>query len=154
MTALQRLIGRQIFYGWIVVSVAVLLSLVMWGIRAAPSVLIKPLEADFGWSRAEISSAIAIGLVMTAFSAIAGGVLIDRFSMRLIMLGILILGGISVALASAMTALWQMTVLWGILVGIATGISGVIGAPLAARWFVEKHGLVQGILGRAPRPGN
>lgn len=153
MTKLQRLIGQRIFYGWIVVSVAVLLSLVMWGIRAAPSVLIKPLEADFGWSRAEISSAIAIGLVMTAFSAIAGGVLIDRYSMRLIMLGILVLGGISVALASTMTALWQMTVLWGILVGIATGISGVIGASLAARWFVEKRGLVQGILGAGTSAG-
>src|SRR5690349_16906396 len=110
----------------------------MWGIRAAPSVLIKPLEADFGWSRAEISSAIAIGLLMTAFSAIAGGVLIDRYSMRRVMLGIVVLGGLSVAAASKMTALWQMTVLWGLLVGIATGISGVVGASLAARWFVAR----------------
>jgi sugar phosphate permease len=153
VNTLQSAIGRRVFYGWIVVGVAVLLSLVMWGIRAAPSVLIKPLEADFGWSRAEISSAIAIGLVMTAFSAIAGGVLIDRFSMRLVMLGIVVLGGISVMLASTMTALWQMTVLWGLLVGIATGISGVIGAPLAARWFVEKRGLVQGVLGAGTSAG-
>ena len=153
MYTLQSVIGRRVFYGWVVVGVAVLLSLVMWGIRAAPSVLIKPLEADFGWSRAEISSAIAIGLVMTAFSAIAGGVLIDRFSMRLVMLGIVVLGGISVILASTMTALWQMTVLWGLLVGIATGISGVIGAPLAARWFAEKRGLVQGVLGAGTSAG-
>jgi sugar phosphate permease len=150
---LQSAVGRRIYYGWVVVAVAVMLSLVMWGVRSAPSVLIKPLEADFGWSRAEISSAIAIGLVMTAFSAIAGGVLIDRYSMRLIMLGILVLGGISVALASTMTALWQMTVLWGILVGIATGISGVLGASLAARWFVEKRGLIQGILGAGTSAG-
>ena len=48
---LQSAIGRHILYGWLVVAVAVPLSLVMWGIRAGPSGLIKPLEADFGWSR-------------------------------------------------------------------------------------------------------
>jgi MFS family permease len=90
---------------------------------------------------------------MTAVSAIAGGILIDRYSMRTIMLGIVVLGGVSVALASAMTALWQMTALWGVLVGIATGASGVIGASLAARWFVEKRGTVQGILGAGTSAG-
>ena len=153
MNAIQSALSRHVFYGWIVVAVAVLLSLIMWGIRSAPSVLIKPLEAEFSWSRTEISSAIAIGLIMTAFSAIAGGILIDRYSMRAIMLGIVVLGGGSVALASTMTALWQMTALWGVLVGIATGISGVIGASLAARWFVEKRGTVQGILGAGTSAG-
>ena len=153
MNAIQSALSRRFYYGWVVVAVAVALSLIMWGIRAAPSVLIKPLEADFGWSRTEISSAIAIGLIMTAVSAIAGGILIDRYSMRTIMLGIVVLGGVSVALASAMTALWQMTVLWGVLVGIATGASGVIGASLATRWFVERRGTVQGILGAGTSAG-
>jgi sugar phosphate permease len=150
---IQSAISRRIFYGWVVVAVAVLLSLVMWGIRSAPSVLIKPLEADFGWSRTEISSAIAIGLIMTALSAIGGGILIDRVSMRFVMIGIVVLGAVSVVLASQMTALWQMTLWWGILVGIATGISGVLGASLAARWFVEKRGTVQGILGAGTSAG-
>ena len=153
MNLIQSAISRRIFYGWVVVAVAVLLSLVMWGIRSAPSVLIKPLEADFGWSRTEISSAIAIGLIMTALSAISGGILIDRVSMRFVMIGIVVLGAVSVVLASQMTALWQMTLWWGILVGIATGISGVLGASLAARWFVEKRGTVQGILGAGTSAG-
>jgi sugar phosphate permease len=150
---LQTAIGRRIHYGWVVVSVAVLLSLVMWGIRAAPSVLIKPLEADLGWSRSEISSAIAIGLVMTAFSAIGGGVLIDRIGVRAMMTAIVLIGAGSVALASRMQSLWQMTALWGILVGIATGVSGVFGASLAARWFATRQGLVQGILGAGTSAG-
>jgi MFS family permease len=90
---------------------------------------------------------------MTAFSAIGGGILIDRYSMRLVMIGIVVLGGASVVLASWMTALWQMTALWGILVGAATGVSGVLGASLAARWFVEKRGTVQGILGAGTSAG-
>jgi hypothetical protein len=45
---LSTAISKRIFYGWVVVAVAVLLSLLMWGVRTAPSVLIKPLEADYG----------------------------------------------------------------------------------------------------------
>lgn len=146
-------VNARFHYGWVVVGVAIALSLIMWGIRSAPSVLIKPLEADLGWSRSEISAAVAIGLIMTAFSAIGGGVLIDRGSMRSVMIGIVILGGASVVLASWMTELWHMTVLWGILVGTATGVSGVLGASLAARWFSEKRGLVQGLLGAGTSAG-
>jgi sugar phosphate permease len=153
MNAMTSAISKRFFYGWVIVAVAVLLSLLMWGIRTAPSVLIKPLEADFGWSRAEISSAIAIGLVMTAVAAIGGGVLLDRCSLRITMIGIVLLGAGSVALASRMSTLWHMTLLWGILVGIATGVSGVVGAPLAARWFVARRGLVQGLLGAGPSAG-
>lgn len=146
-------VNARFHYGWVVVGVAIALSLIMWGIRSAPSVLIKPLEADLGWSRSEISAAVAIGLIMTAFSAIGGGVLIDRGSMRSVMIGIVILGGASVVLASWMSELWHMTVLWGILVGTATGVSGVLGASLAARWFSEKRGLVQGLLGAGTSAG-
>jgi predicted MFS family arabinose efflux permease len=140
-------LNRRFYYGWVVVAITITVSLATWGVRAAPAVLIKPLEAEFGWTRAEISSAIAIGLLMTAVGAPLGGTLVDRFGPRLILIGITLLTGISILTASQMTALWQMTLLWGVLVGFATGISGVIGASVAVRWFVQKRGLVQGILG-------
>jgi predicted MFS family arabinose efflux permease len=90
---------------------------------------------------------------MTAVAAIGGGVALDRISLRATMIGILALGAGSVALASRMSTLWHMTLLWGILVGVATGVSGVVGAPLAARWFVARRGLVQGLLGAGPSAG-
>ncbi len=153
MQPLQQALGRRVYYGWVVVGVTVLMSLVMWGVRSAPSVLLKPLEADFGWSRTEISSALAIGLVMTGFAAVGAGLLMDRFSIRATMLGVLVIGGAAVGLASRMSALWHMTLLWGVMVGIATGVSGVFGAPVAARWFVEGRGTVQGILGAGTSSG-
>ena len=153
MQPLQQALGRRVYYGWVVVGVTVLMSLIMWGVRSAPSVLIKPLEADFGWSRTQISSALAIGLVMTGFAAVGAGLLMDRFSIRSTMLGVLVIGGVAVGLASRMSALWHMTVLWGVFVGVATGVSGVFGAPVAARWFVEGRGTVQGILGAGGSSG-
>ena len=131
MPSLQQALGRRVYYGWVVVGVTVLMSLIMWGVRSAPSVLLKPLEADFGWSRTEISSALAMGLVMTGFAAVGAGLLMDRFSIRITMLSVLILGGAAVGLASRMSQLWHMTLLWGILVGIATGVSGVFGRAYA-----------------------
>lgn len=146
-------LDRRFFYGWVVVAITITVSLAIWGVRSAPAVLIKPLEADFGWTRAEISSAIAIGLLMTAVGAPFGGVLADRFGPRMLLLGITIVTAVSVLTASQMDALWQMSLLWGVLVGFATGIAGVIGASVATRWFVKKRGLVQGILGAGSSAG-
>ncbi|MCC6793414.1 MAG: MFS transporter, partial [Thermomicrobiales bacterium] len=81
-------LNRRFYYGWVVVAITIAVSLVTWGVRAAPSVLIKPLEAEFGWTRSEISSAIAIGLLMTAVSAPFGGTLLDRFGPRVVLIGI------------------------------------------------------------------
>jgi sugar phosphate permease len=140
-------LNRRFYYGWVVVAITISVSLITWGVRAAPSVLIKPLEAEFGWTRSEISSAIAIGLLMTAVSAPFGGTLLDRFGPRIVLVSITALAGVSVLAASRMNALWQMSVLWGVLVGISTGVSGVIGASVATRWFVQRRGFVQGVLG-------
>lgn len=146
-------LNRRFFYGWVVVAITIGVSLATWGVRSAPSVLIKPLENEFGWTRAEVSSAIAIGLFMTAVAAPFGGTLLDRFGPRVVLIGITLLAGISVLAASRMTSLWQMSLLWGVLVGMATGVSGVVGASVATRWFVERRGLVQGILGAGSSAG-
>jgi hypothetical protein len=42
--------SRGFYYGWIVVALTVVSSLLVFGIRSAPSVLIKPLEAEFAWT--------------------------------------------------------------------------------------------------------
>ncbi len=140
-------LNRRFFYGWVIVAITITVSLTTWGVRSAPSVMIKSLEAEFGWTRAEISSAIAIGLFMTAVSAPFGGSLLDKLGPRRILAGVMLLSGVAVLGASQMSSLWQMSLLWGVFVGIATGISGVVGASVATRWFVHRRGLVQGVLG-------
>jgi MFS family permease len=146
-------LGRRYYYGWFVVGVTVVAALLIFGIRSAPTVLIKSLEADFGWTRAEISSAIAIGLLCTGFAAPFGGALMDRFGPTRILLVCLVVTGGSVLGAAAMNHLWQMTVFWGVINGIGTGMASILGATVANRWFVEKRGLVQGILGAGTSAG-
>ena len=46
-----------------------------------------------------------------------------------------------------MTQLWQLVALWGVLIGLGTGmVALVLGATVATRWFHHRRGLVVGML--------
>ena len=75
------------YYGWFVVALSFLANLTAAGIRSAPSVLIHPLEAEFGWSRTEIASAASLNLLLLGLFAPVGGWLIDRIGARRVILG-------------------------------------------------------------------
>jgi hypothetical protein len=70
---LQGLTNRKLYYGWVVVWVVFAALLVSAGVRAAPTVLINPLESELGWGRAAISAAISIGLLLYGLSGPAAG---------------------------------------------------------------------------------
>jgi len=142
------------FYGWVVIALTFVAVLMAAGIRAAPQTFIKPLEADFGWGRAAISSAVAINLVLYGAIGPIGGWLQDRRGPRVVMLVALTLLGVGVAATTVMTELWQFILIWGFIVGIgAGGMSSVLAATVANRWFVRHRGLVLGVLNSAGSTG-
>jgi sugar phosphate permease len=54
---------------------------------------------------------------------------------------------VGVSLTTLMTQTWQLTLLWGVVVGIGCGAAArVLGAVVAARWFIKRRGLVIGLL--------
>lgn len=151
---LQAWLGKRIYYGWVVVGITALTLLVSSGVRGAPGVLINPLEDDFAWSRGAISFAVSIGLLLYGLAGPLAGALMDRFGPRRLMLAGITLVTAATATSVAMNALWQFTVLWGILGGFGTGIAAVVlGATVANRWFVNRRGLVMGIFGAATSAG-
>jgi predicted MFS family arabinose efflux permease len=106
------------------------------------------------WSRAVISFAVSIGLVLFGLVGPLTGWLMDRFGPKVLMLTGLALIAASMVASAAMTALWQLNLFWGALSGIGTGIvASVLGATVANRWFVERRGLVVGIFGAATSAG-
>jgi sugar phosphate permease len=141
---------KKFYYGWVVAAVTFLTLLVSSGIRNAPGVIIKPLEAEFHWDRASISLAVAISLFAFGFGAPIGGSLIDRFGPRRIMLAGLTLNFAGLLPLLGMTELWQLHLFWGLIVGIGTGmIASVLGATVTLRWFNQYRGLVLGVMGAA-----
>lgn len=155
MTALlMRPIVRRLHYAWIIVAVTFLVVVVTAGVRATPSVLIVPLEQEFHWSRATISLAVGINLLLYgAIGPIAAAVM-DRFGARRTMTLALVTTTAGVALTSLMSQPWQLILLWGIVVGLSTGFIGAyLAAFIAARWFRTREGLVVGILTAANAAG-
>jgi MFS family permease len=147
------LISTPFFYGWFVVFLSFLANLTAAGIRSAPSVLIHPLEAEFGWSRTEIASAASLNLLLLGLFAPVGGWLIDRFGPRKVILGSLASMAAGLTGVVFVQQLWQLISLWGIVLGIATGITPALGASIAARWFIDRRGLAIGIMTNANAAG-
>lgn len=149
-----RRLREEFYYGWIVVGVTALVLIASAGVRSAPGVMLLPLQAESGWSLAAISAAISTGLLLFGFSGPVSGALMDRFGpRRLVLAGLLLTGGSLIASAN-MTQLWQLYLFWGALGGIGTGLMAtVLGATVAARWFVARRGLVVGIFGAATSAG-
>ena len=55
--------------------------------------------------------------------------------------------GAGLALSLEMSQVWQLTLLWGVVVGFGAGLTAlVIGAIVATRWFTERRGLALGML--------
>jgi sugar phosphate permease len=151
---LSQRLARRVYYGWIVVGVAAITVLVAAGIRAAPSLLIHPLEEEFGWARASISISASLGLLLFGLASPVAGAMIDRFGPRRLMLGGILVVGISTLLGSTVTHLWQLHLFWGLLSGLGTGMAAaVLGATVATRWFVARRGLVIGIMGASVSAG-
>jgi predicted MFS family arabinose efflux permease len=116
-------------------------------VRATPSILIVPLEREFGWSRALLSSAVSVNLVLYGLVGPFAAALMDRFGIRRTVLASLALIATGVALTSQMHASWQLLLTWGVLVGLGTGTTAmVLGATVVNRWFVARRGTVMGVL--------
>jgi MFS family permease len=144
----------RLHYAWIVAGVTFLVLLVTAGIRATPGVLMVPLEAEFGWTSAAISTAIAINLALFGLIGPFAASLMDRWGLRRLVLCALLLLAASVGLTTVMKSQWQLVLLWGVCVGSGTGVTSlVLAAVVANRWFDKHRGLVLGGLTAANATG-
>src|SRR5882724_11231023 len=138
---------RNIHYGWVVAATTFLTMLVTAGAVGAPGVLILPLQREFGWDTADISAALAIRLLLFGLMGPFAAALMNRFGVRRITLTALAFIAAGLLLSLGMTQIWQLIALWGIVVGVGTGLTAlVLGATVATQWFSERRGLVIGLL--------
>ncbi len=142
-----RLSASRLHYAWIIAAVTFVVVVLTAGVRAAPGILIVPLEQEFYWSRATISFAVGVNLLLYGLVGPFAAALMDRVGVRWTMTAALAVTAIGVALSPAMAEPWQLVLLWGVVVGIGCGFIGAyLAAFIAARWFVKRQGLVIGVL--------
>lgn len=138
---------RGVHYGWVVAGVSFLTLITAAGFRSTAGVLIVPLQDEFGWSRATISAAVSINLVLYGLGGPFAAGLYDRIGVRRVIAGALVVVAISSTLTTQMHSAWQLDLLWGVANGLATGAIGVtLAAVIANRWFTKRRGLVTGML--------
>jgi MFS family permease len=141
-------------YAWIVLGALVVVMLLGSGLRAVFGVFIKPMETTFGWDRAALSGAAAISLLLLGAAGPVVGWLADRWGPRRVILLSAIVLSVGTVLSSRVTALWQIYLTAGVLMGLGAGGVGMsTGAALAARWFEARRGLVMGLVGGAMSAG-
>lgn len=144
----------KIHPAWIVAAITFATLFASAGFRSAPSVLILPLEDEFGWRRDVISAALAINVLLFGLTAPFAAALMDRFTVRKVVMSALTVIGIGALLTIWMNKSWHLMLLWGVVVGIGTGsMALVFAATIANRWFVKKRGLVIGVLTAAGASG-
>jgi MFS family permease len=138
---------RNIHYGWVMVGVTFLAALISAGSVGAPGVFIVPLQREFGWSTAEISSALSIRFILFGLMAPFAAALLNRYGLRNVTLTAQLIVVSALIASLGMTQVWQLVLLWGVVIGIGTGMTAlVLGATIATRWFAARRGLVVGIM--------
>ncbi|POM25487.1 putative MFS-type transporter YhjX [Actinomadura rubteroloni] len=137
----------RIHRAWPIAAVAFVALVGAAGFRAAPGVLMVPLQDEFGWSRATTSLAVSVNLVLYGLTAPFAAALMDRFGIRTVTAAALVLIAAGSGLTVGMSASWQLVLCWGVLIGLGTGsMAMVFAATVTGRWFVKHRGLVIGVL--------
>src|SRR5271165_4070068 len=139
--------GRNLHYGWIVAGATFLVMLATAGAAGAPGVILEPLRKEFGWSAADVSFGLAVRLTLYGLIAPFAAASINRFGVRAVVVTATLMIASGMLASLGMTKAWQFTLFYGVVVGLGTGmVALVLGATIAARWFVERRGLVVGML--------
>jgi predicted MFS family arabinose efflux permease len=138
---------RRLHPAWFAAAVAFIALVGAAGFRATPSVMLQPLHDEFGWSLGTISAAVSVNLLLYGLTAPFAAALMEKFGMRRVVAGALVLVSAGSGLTVFMQQSWQLILCWGVLVGLGTG-SMALGfvAVIANRWFVARRGLVTGVL--------
>lgn len=148
---LQR---RGIHYAWVIAALTFLAMLITSAALGLPGALMKPLADEFGWSTTELSSIFASRFALYGLLGPFAAVVLMRYGIsRVVALASAVVGG-SLLLGLFIHNLGQAFVLWGLMLGIGTGLTAmVLGAMVSNRWFVQRKGLVMGLLAGSAATG-
>jgi sugar phosphate permease len=119
-----------------------------------PGAMLQPLSKEFGWTTEQLSSVFAVRFALFGLLGPFAAVFIGRFGLRTIMVTAASFIAIAMVLATQVTQLWQLFLLWGLVLGCGTGLTAlVLGAMVANRWFTSNRGLVVGLFAASTATG-
>lgn len=130
------------YYGWNIVGASFLAHLAYAEqFSSTLGLFMRPLKAEFGWSRSQIALVQTMARIVEAVTAPFVGPLIDRFGTRLLMPMGAIIAGLSLLLVTQVDALWQFYIVRGLMAAIGFALMGSLVTSIAVNnWFIKKRG--------------
>ncbi len=145
----------RIHYGWVVAGAMFLALLGSAGMRAVLPVYFKPLETDFGWTRAALSNVGAASILAYGLTQPFSGRLCDRLGPRMVIVAAMALCGLGALAMSAVSSFWLFAAASVFLVATGAGAASMTaGTSIAARWFTSRRALVVSIAGAGVSAGS
>jgi len=126
---------------WLIVAA---LFVVTYGVSvplAAYGVFLPVIAEHFGWTRGAVSAALSLNLLVGGIAGFAVGTLADRHGPRVLLAATTALAGTGFALVAAVSTLWQLYLLVGLVAGVGTSSFYVLGTATVTHWFEDRRGL-------------
>jgi len=134
------------FYGWLMVLAGFFVLMVSWGCQFAFSVFLIPLTEHFGWTRASTAGVFSFNYLLFGAGSIFSGKLTERFGPRAVVGVGGALMGAGLILTAAIQNLWQLYLVYGVIIGLGASTTWGPLAATVSRWFIARRGLAMGIM--------
>jgi MFS family permease len=132
-------------YGWVIVAASLVLLVGSFGVQLSFGVFLKPLIAEFGWTRAGASGAMSLAMGVSGLIGVLMGRLTDRFDVRAAIATAMVLGTACYILLATMDSLWQFYLYFGLGGGICIGSTYTPVSAIVSKWFQQRRALALGI---------
>jgi len=137
--------GRSIFYGWVIVCGTFAILFMAYGAQYSFGVFFSAILDEFGWSRASLSGAFSLYVLVYSAFALVAGRLTDLWGPRIV----IAVGGACLGLGwiamSGVRELWHPYALYGTITAVGMSTAFVPCSATVARWFVRRRGLAVGL---------
>ncbi|MBA7479856.1 L-lactate transporter [subsurface metagenome] len=136
---------KHLHYGWVIVITITgalgthSLSLYTFGI------FLGPLTTEFNWERGALSGALSLALLVAGLLAIPAGMLTDKYGPRVLVTASGLLLGTGFLLMSQVNALWQVYLIWGLVIGTSIGCLVIPTLSTIPKWFTRRRGIALGL---------
>jgi MFS family permease len=136
----------RLSYGWVIVAASLFLMVASTATSLCFGLFLKPLAAEFGWSRAAVSLAMSILMAVYGIVGVPMGKVTDRYGARAPVGAGVVIGTLSFLLLSRVDSLWQFYLCFGVGIGIYSGCAYAPAISTISKWFdVRRRTLAIGV---------
>jgi len=151
---IARLLPPGLHYAWCVLGVMFIATICAMGVRAAPGVIIMPLQKQFGWSVSTISGAVSLNILLLGLLAPFMAGLMQSVGLKRTVMCCLSLLACGVFGSMFMTQPWHLYLTWGLMVGVGASAGSIgLATAITNRWFAARRGTAVGIMTSANATG-